>query len=132
MKLNIFLTPVLVILLFQGVSAQWRPGKASAGITQWEIGLSGGVSTFMISVNPTSGAPAKQINYWNRDVNPGVGLSVVRNISPAIGIELNWLNTRLTGKWKNSYPLPLISEGHEIPLTFNDKSTKSTSWRHLM
>lgn len=121
MRINILLTHILIILLFQNVSAQWHSGKSIATVTPWEIGLSGGVSTFMTSVNPASGAPNKQINYWNRDVNPGVGLSVVRNLSPAIGIELNWLNTRLTGKWKNSYPLPPISEGHEIPLTFNSQ-----------
>jgi len=73
------------------------------------------------SVNPSSGTMSGQINYWSRDENPGIGLSVMRNISPAVGLELNYLTTRLTGTWNNSYSPLVISAGHESPLTFDSR-----------
>lgn len=121
MKINFCLTFILTFLLIQGVSAQKRRTYQNASVSQWEIGLSGGVSTFVTSVNPGPGAPKSSINYWNRDLNPGIGLSVVRNISPTIGIELNWLNTRLTGSWNNKWPAVGISVYKETPTTFNSQ-----------
>jgi hypothetical protein len=113
------LTQIIVILLLQNVSAQRSFNKPTRTFSRWEIGLSGGVSSFVTSVNPSSGTMSGQINYWTRDLNPGIGLSVVRNISPAFGIEIDWLNTRLTGTWNNRYPPLAISVGRESPLTFN-------------
>lgn len=75
----------------------------------------------MTSVNPESGAPDKLINYWNRDINLGFGLSVTRNISPSLGVELGWLNTHLSGTWSNKIPVPLAYATFPTPLTFNSK-----------
>jgi len=73
------------------------------------------------SVNFNPGAPNKNINYWNNNLNPGIGLSVLRNFSPAVGLEINWLNTRLTGKWNDNWPPLPISVGRETPLTYNSQ-----------
>jgi len=111
--------PILLLLFFHSASAQ-RNLKAQGGtVSPWEIGISGGASSFVTSVNPEAIESNNQINYWNRDINPGVGLSIARNISPSLGIELNWLNTRLTGSWNNIWPQHPISAGRESPLTFN-------------
>lgn len=121
MKINFCLTLTLVIILLPGASAQKNWNKQNGTITPWEIGLSGGVSTFLTSVNPEPGAPNGRINYWNREVNPGIGLSVVRNISPSLAVEINWLNTRLTGKWNDKWPAIGISAFQETPTTFNSR-----------
>jgi hypothetical protein len=121
MRIILSLTQILVILFVQNVSAQWHKNGTTGSVSLWEIGLSGGVSSFVTSVNPSSATMSGQINYWSRDENPGIGLSVVRNISPAFGIELNYLNTRLTGTWNNKYPPLAISVGHESPLTFDSR-----------
>jgi len=115
------LTPILVILLLHGVSAQRHARKQIAIISPWEIGFSGGVASFVTSINPDGEVTGKKINYWNRDFNPGIGLFVVRNFSPALGVELNWLNTRLTGSWNNSYAPLVTSTGADIPLPFRSK-----------
>lgn len=119
MKIILVLIQILFVLLFQIASAKRPFNKNASVITPWEIGLSSGTSLFMTSVNPESNALNQQLNYWNNSINPGVGLFAVRNISPSIGIEVNWLNTRLTGKWDNKYPPHLVSAGRESPLTYN-------------
>lgn len=121
MKINFYNTLILVFLLFQDVSAQKNWYNRKASVSDWEIGLSGGISTFVTTINPGPGAPNSQINYWNREVNPGVGLSVLRNISPSIGVEMDWLNTQLTGSWNESNPPLSGSAGHKSPLPFKSQ-----------
>ena len=121
MKFFLCLTQILIILLFQSVSAQSFRIKGEGYIAPWEFGLSAGTSLFVTSINPEPGALSKTINYWHRKLNPAIGLSVVRNISPSLGIEIDWLNTHLTGTWNNKWPAHPISENHENPLTFNSQ-----------
>jgi len=119
MKIIFCIILLLETLLLQSVSAK-RPGfKGTPNISPWEIGFSSGASIFLTSVNPESNALNKKINYWERGINPGIGLFVVKNFSPSIGIEINWLNTNLTGKWNNKWPALPVSAGRESPLTFN-------------
>lgn len=106
-------------MLFQNASVYGQMSKSVATILPWEIGFSSGASSFITSINPNSDAPYKKINYWYTNLNPGIGLSLTRNISPSLGIEFNWLNTRLTGRWNNYWSPHPLSVGHESPLTFN-------------
>ncbi len=110
-----------VLFFFQNASAQRYFNSQSGAISPWEIGVSGGVSFFMNSVNPEQGAETKKINYWSREANPGFGLAIVRNISPAFGIELNLLTTRLSGTWDESQPAIPVSGVHDNPLTFDSR-----------
>jgi hypothetical protein len=119
MKIIFCLTPILLILLCGNALSQQNFNQQTGQISAWEIGLSTGVASFVTSVNPQSGAPDKMINYWSRDLKPGFGLSVVRNISPVLGIEMNLLNTSLTGTWNDKTPPLNIRPGHSNPLTFN-------------
>jgi hypothetical protein len=121
MRTTFYLVQLLIILLFQSVSAQNHKNKRFRHISQWEIGLSGGISTFTNSVNIDPGVTDNLVNYWYREANPGIGLSVTRNITPSLGIEINWLNTRLTGRWNNTYPPITIYAEQPVPLTFNSK-----------
>lgn len=120
MKIIFVLIQILFFLLIN-VSAKKPFNPRTPVVTPWEIGLSSGVSIFMTSVNPESNAMDQRLNYWNNSINPGVGLFAVRNISPSIGIEVNWLNTRLTGTWNDKYPPHLVSAGRESPLTYNSQ-----------
>lgn len=121
MKIIFCFMQILLVFLFQSASAQRYRLKEIAIITPWEIGLSSGVSFFETSVNPAPNAQYRRVNYWNRGINPGISLSVVRNFSPSLGVEVNWLNTRLTGTWSNKWPPLAIAEGRDIPLTFNSQ-----------
>lgn len=121
MKTIFCLTLILFILLNQNASAQRQTERRTGIMSPWEIGLSGGVSSFLTSINPQSGATNKRINYWNSDQNPGVALAVVRNLSPSLGIEMNWLNTRLSGRWNSKWPLPSDYPASGTPLTFNSQ-----------
>jgi len=119
MKITYCLTPILVLLLFQGASARGYMRRGEGYIAPWEFGISGGVTMFLTSVNPTPGATNSTINYWHNDLNPGVALSVVRNLSPSLGIEVSWLNSRLTGKWNTKWPAYSTAPGLENPLTYD-------------
>lgn len=120
MKSNILLTLILVLFICQSASAQ-RYRKGEGYIAPWEFALSGGVSSFVTSVNPTRGAEHSQINYWKNDLNPAFALSVVRNLTPGFGVEVNWLSSRLTGKWNDNWqPLPYYSD-HKSPLTYDTR-----------
>jgi len=119
MKITYCLTPILVLLLFQGASARGYMRRGEGYIAPWEFGISAGVTTFLTSVNPTPGAANSTINYWHNDLNPGVALSVVRNLSPSLGIEVSWLNSRLTGKWNTKWPAYSTAPGLENPLTYD-------------
>jgi hypothetical protein len=121
MKIVFYLSQILVFILFDTVSAQSYSRKSSGNITPWEIAFSAGISSFVTSVNPQPGAVSNRINYWKRDINPAFGLSVVRNISPSIGLELNWINTHLSGTWSNKYPSLFVGTAYENPLKFNSK-----------
>lgn len=118
MKIIFCLIQILVILFCQSASAKSHFTKIPT-ISPWEFGFSSGVSIFVSSFNPESNAVNKRLNYWNSDINPGIGLFVVKNISPSLGVEINWLNTRLTGEWNNKWPSLPISEGRESPLKYN-------------
>jgi len=119
MKITFCLTPILILLLFQGVSARGYMRRGEGYIAPWEFGVSGGVTTFLTSVNPTPGVKNSMMNYWHNNLNPGVALSVVRNLSPSLGIELSWLNSRLTGKWNDKWtPIPFYSDKGS-PLTYD-------------
>ena len=121
MKFIFYFIQLFIIIFPQSISAQNQKKKQIGHTTQWEIGLSGGISTFTNSVNIDPGVTDNLVNYWYREANPGFGLSITRNISPSLGIELNWLNTRLTGRWNNTYPPFTIYVGQPDPLTFNSK-----------
>ncbi len=110
---------LLLILLFLSLLTHAQKSRKTAEVTPWEVGLSAGASWFVTSVNPE--APPNRINYWNPNMNPGFGLSVTHNFSPALGMEAGWLNTRLTGEWDSQYPLPTIAAGRESPLTFDSR-----------
>ena len=106
-------------MLFLNPSSRGQMSNNVTTILPWEVGFSVGGSSFVSSRNPNSGATYKSVNYWYANFNPGIGLFVVRNISPAFGLEFNWLNTRLTGRWNDKWPPHPLSVGHESPLTFN-------------
>ena len=74
----------------------------------WEIGVSGGISRFVISYNPNRDAVLKKFNYWNSDINPAFSLSVIKNFSPTLSGELEWVKTKLSGNWnsENGYSVP--------------------------
>ena len=112
---------MIFVTLFQSATAQFNFKNKKGRISPWEIGLSGGITTFVTSVNPESGAPDKLINYWKRDINLGFGLSVTRNISPSLGVELGYLNTHLSGSWSNKFQVPAGYGTYPSPLTFNSK-----------
>jgi len=90
-------------------------------ITPWEIGLSTGASIFGTSFNQDANAMYKRHSYWYRDINPGIGLFVVRNISPSLGIEISWLNTCLSGRWNKGWPTLPVLAALEGPLTFSSQ-----------
>jgi hypothetical protein len=119
MKITYCLIQILFVLLIQSSTIHAQISKRIGTIAPWEIGLSGGVSSFVTSIASEAGPPYTNINYWYRNLNPGIGLSAARNISPALSLEMNWLNTRLSGKWNDSWPPIPISAGRESPLTFN-------------
>ena len=91
-------------------------------IFPWEIGFSGGMSRFITSFNPNQDAVLKKFNYWNDDVNPAFSLSVIKNFSPALSGELEWVNTKLSGSWNmnNGYSVPplVVTNGLVIPEPF--------------
>ena len=121
MKTISYLTLILFILNLQSVSAKKTIKKGIPVVSRWEIGLSSGTSLFLTSINPESNAINKQINYWRNELNPAIGLFAVRNISPSLGIELDWLNTRLTGKWSNKWPPLAVSTGRPSPLRYDSE-----------
>jgi len=121
MKINVYLTQILVILFFNSASAKRPVTNGMPVITPWEIGLSTGASIFGTSFNQDANAMYKRHSYWYRDINPGIGLFVVRNISPSLGIEVNWLNTRLSGRWNKGWPTLPVLIGLEGPLTFSSQ-----------
>ena len=88
----------------------------------WEIGVSGGLSRFVTAFNPNQDAVLKKFNYWNDDINPAFSLSVIKNFSPTLSGELEWVNTKLSGSWntKNGYPIPPrdVANGISIPQPF--------------
>jgi len=121
MKIIFYLTQILVILFFTSASAKRPVNSGMPVITPWEIGLSTGASIFGTSFNQDVNAIYKRHSYWYRDINPGLGLFVVRNISPSLGIELNWFNTRLSGRWNKGWPtLPALAN-QESPFTFSSQ-----------
>ena len=119
MKTIFCLIQILIILFCQSTSAKNRFSKDTPTISPWELGFSSGGSIFITSLNTESNAVNKRINYWNNDINPSIGLFIVKNISPSLGVEINWLNTRLTGQWSNKWPSLPISIGRENPLKYN-------------
>ena len=121
MKSIFCLTQFLVILFISAISAKTPVNYGIPVISLWEIGFSSGVSIYGTSFNMGSNAIPNRYSYWNRDLDPGIGLFVVRNISPSLGVEINWLNTCLTGKWKHRWtPIPILT-GRENPLTFSSQ-----------
>ncbi len=121
MKIFFNITLILLILSLGEVSAKKPWDRRTGTISPWEFGLSGGVSTFITTINPDMDATENKINYWDNDLNPGIGLSVVRNFSPSLGIEVNWLNTRLSGTWSDKYPPLPVSATYDSPLTFDSR-----------
>lgn len=121
MKIIFYLTQILVFLFFDIVSAKTPVNRGMPVITPWEIGLSTGASIFGTSFNQDANAIYKRHSYWYRDINPGIGLFAVRNISPSLGIEINWFYTRLSGKWNKGWPtLPVLLD-QESPFTFSSQ-----------
>ncbi|MEI6139453.1 MAG: OmpA family protein [Mariniphaga sp.] len=88
----------------------------------WEIGISGGLSRFVTSFNPNQDAVLRKFNYWNDDINPAFSLSVIKNFSPTLSGELEWVNTKLSGSWNknNGYSIPPldVANGILIPQPF--------------
>jgi hypothetical protein len=119
MKRKKILIQSVIIILFQSALLYGQTSNSTGIISPWEIGVSTGVTTFLTSINSKAIAPSRRINYWYANLNPCVGLSVARNISPAFGMEFNWLNTRLTGRWNDNWPAHPLSFGQESPFTFN-------------
>ncbi len=119
--MRIVFTQMLVFLLFTCASAQGYRLRGVGYTSSWEIGISTGVSSFLTSLSPTTALNYNKFNYWHNNANPGIAIAVVRNFSPSLGIEMNWLNTRLDGRWNDIFPLPSISGGHQIPLTYNSQ-----------
>jgi len=121
MKIIFYLTQILVILFFTSASAKRPLTSGMPVITPWEIGLSTGASIFGTAYIQESNATYKRHSFWYRDVNPSIGLFVVRNISPSLGIEISWLNTRISGKWNKTGLTILDLAGRENPITFNSQ-----------
>ena len=121
MKTISILTLILFILIWQSASAKKTIKNGVPVVSQWEFGLTSGTSLFLTSINPDQNAVNKKINYWRNELNPAVGLFVVRNISPSLGFELGWLYTRLTGKWNNKWPPLAVSTGRPSPLRYDSE-----------
>ena len=100
----------IVLLIAQTSVAQYGR-RVSADYNSWEIGFSGGVSRFLNTINPNSGAIYKKYNYWNADFDPAISLSVIKNFSPKFSAEAEWLTTKLSGSWNplNGYPVPSLA-----------------------
>jgi outer membrane protein OmpA-like peptidoglycan-associated protein len=77
----------------------------------WEIGFTGGLSRFVTSMNPNQDAVLKKFNYWNSDKNPAFSFSLIKNFSPSISAEFEWINTKLSGIWNKNknYKVPAIA-----------------------
>ena len=113
---------VITLLCFtQSTVAQSRRLNSDSR-NSWEFGISGGVSQFQTTINPSSDAPFKKFNYWNVNFNPAVSLSVIKNISPKFSAEFEWMTTKLSGSWNpnNGYPVPPLAtdQGLEYPEPF--------------
>jgi len=121
MKIFFYITLISLNFLFYNVSAQKNRNNRTGIISPWEIGVSGGVSTFLTSINPEAGATPGKINYWNPETNPGLGLSVTRNFSPSLGVEMNLLSTRLTGTYNGEGTPNGFFELNQAPSTFNSQ-----------
>lgn len=114
---------LLAILLFNINESSGQIRKKRTAVNRsWEIGISGGFSKFMTSVNPNSDATYKTFNYWNSDLNSAVTLSVIKNFSAKFSAEFEWMNTQLSGSWnpENGYPVPplVIYSGLPYPEPF--------------
>jgi len=75
---------------------------------KWEVGISGGATEFLNSINPNSEAQYKKFNYWNSNLNSSFSLSVIRNISSQFSAEIEWITSKLSGTWNQN-------SGYEVP-----------------
>jgi hypothetical protein len=119
MKIILYLCQILVILFSYSALAEGPTKNRIATITPWEFGLSTGVSIYGTSFIKELNSTYKRNSFWWREANPAIGLLAVRNISPSVGIEVSWINTRLSGNWNKSRAALLDVEGRESPISFN-------------
>jgi len=110
---------IIVLCMAQSTVAQYRRLNSDVR-NSWEFGFSGGVSQFLTSINPNSDATYKKFNYWNTDFNPAVTLSVIKNFSPKISAEFEFLTTKLSGTWNTNSPygVPLPATPQNLPGPF--------------
>jgi len=90
---------ILMIIICHAAIAKKFNSQSKYKTRLFEVGLSLGGASFITSFNPDIKANDKFVNYWHNKINPGVGFSVTRNISPTFGICLNYLQTTSRHKW---------------------------------
>ncbi|MCX6238894.1 MAG: outer membrane beta-barrel protein [Bacteroidia bacterium] len=101
---------ILMLIVCQAATAKKKRTKSKDSTTPFEVGLSLGGSSFITSFNPDAKGSDRFVNYWQNKINPGVGLTVTRNVYPWLGIGLNYLFTSFTGTWNDkslTMPVPL-------------------------
>lgn len=101
---------ILMVIICDSATAKKIRSKSKDKTPPFEVGLSLGGSSFITSFNPDAKVTDKFVNYWHNKINPGIGLSVTRNIFPSVGIGLNYLHTSFTGTWNDkslAMPVPL-------------------------
>ena len=112
---------ILIIFISQGAIAQnWNNRSKKDNNRLFEIGISIGGASFVSTYNPNPEPPETFINYWNNDINPGIGVSIANNISPVFGIEIGYLHTSLTGTWNDKWPPYPVGAGYDTPLTYDN------------
>ncbi|HEY3389620.1 MAG TPA: hypothetical protein VGK38_08630, partial [Prolixibacteraceae bacterium] len=113
--------PTMLVIAFICIITQnsvGQYGRRSSGEENlWEVGISGGVSQFLTTINPNSDAPFKKFNYWNADMNPAITISAIKNFSPKFSAEFEFLTTKLSGTWNpnNGYPVPPLALDKRLP-----------------
>jgi len=108
MKITFALKWFVIFIVGMFLISENLTAQLSGGNFNWEIGISGGGSRFLNSINPNSDALYKKFNYWNCDWNSATSVSVIRNLTNIFCAEVEWQSSKLSGNWnmKNNYGIP--------------------------
>ena len=94
----------ILMFLVTGISFAQKSTKQS----NWEVGIYGGASEFLKSINPNPDAQYKKFNYWNSNLNSSFSLCLIRKISSQFSAEIEWNTSKLSGTWNQN-------SGYDVP-----------------
>lgn len=106
----------VLMFLVNIISLAQKSGKQN----DWEVGISGGASQFLNSINPNSDALFKKFNYWNSDLNISFSLYLIRNISNQFSVEFEWHTTKLSGTWNQNSVYAVPQSAIDLGLPYPD------------